>query len=111
MKIIFFIPAILFVMIFVFVVTSLGISSIEPRSYVWLALILIAGILLSKDQFWGGFIGIFLGILTIYSSTKETGQIIDIELPIGVMVVIYYVLCSGFVIFKKAKRKKIKLRS
>ena len=105
MKIIFFIPAILFVMIFVFVVTSLGISSIEPRSYVWLALILIAGILLSKDQFLGGFIGIFLGILTIYSSTKETGQIIDIELPIGVMVVIYYALCSGFVIFKKQKKK------
>ena len=104
MKIVFFIPAILFTIIFGFVAMSLGISSISPLSLIWFALFLVAGTLLSKDKFWGGFIGILLGFRSIYMSTKDTGQIINIEMPIGVILLIYYVLCSGFVFFKKAKK-------
>lgn len=104
MKMVFYIPAILFTIFYGFAVMFLDVISISPVAYVWVILFSIAGILLSKDKFWGAFIGIIPGFNMIYRSmTKDTG-FIDIEMTIGVTMVIFYVLCSGFVIFKKTKK-------
>jgi hypothetical protein len=103
-KSVFYIPAILFTMLYGMVAMSLGISSISPIALMWIGLFSIAGVLLCKDKFWGGAFGLIPGINLIYMSTKDTGQVMDIEKPMGVAVLIFYVLCSGFVFFKRTKK-------
>ena len=104
MKIVFYIPAILVAILYGLVALSLGIGSISPILFVWIALFLVGGALLSRGEFCGGLMGMIPGIHLIYMSTKDTGQVIDIEMPFGVTILIFYVLCSGFVIFKKTKK-------
>ncbi|WP_239431944.1 hypothetical protein [Sporosarcina sp. ACRSL] len=82
---------------------SFGISSISTIVFVWIALFLVCGFLLSKEKFWGGILGILPGIHLIYMSTKDSGQVINIEFPLGVIILIFYILCSGLVFYKKRK--------
>ena len=105
MKIVFYIPAILFTIFYGLAAMSLGISSISPVVIVWIALFLAAGVLLSKSRFWGALSGILPGFHLIYMSTKDTGQVMDIEFPLGVFILIFYVLCSGFFVFKRKDNK------
>ena len=64
---------------------------------------LVSGFLLSKGKPWGGISGMIPGINMIYMSTKYTGQSVDIELPMGIIILIFHVICSGFVYYKKKK--------
>jgi hypothetical protein len=105
MKIVFYLPAILFTAFYGLAAMSIGISSISPIAFVWITLFIVAGALLRKGKFFGGFIGIIPGIHFIYMSTKDTGQVMDIEMPMGVIILIFYMLCSAGVIFKKAKNR------
>ena len=103
MKIPFFTPAIFFVIFYGLAAMSIGISAISPICFVWIALFLAAGVLLSKGKSIGGFIGLLPGIHLIYMSTKDTGQVINIEMPLGIIILIFYILCSGLVFFTKRR--------
>ncbi|MGL5254041.1 MAG: DUF4362 domain-containing protein, partial [Brevinema sp.] len=41
--------------------------------------------------------GVLPTIHLIYMSTQETGQVVNIELPLGIIVLLFYVLCGCFV--------------
>lgn len=103
MKIVFYILAILFTAFYALVMLN-GLSIMLSIVITWIALFIISGVLLSKGQFWGGFLGVLPGIHLMYMSTKDTGQVINIELPLGVIVTIFYILCCIFVFYKKKKR-------
>lgn len=107
MKIIFYIPLILFLLLYGYVAASIGISSISPILLVWFAFYLAAGILLSKGKIVGALLGMMPGIHLIYMSTINTGQVINIERPMGIFIVIFYLICSGLVILKKRMTKNI----
>ncbi|MCG7344849.1 hypothetical protein MHZ92_11945 [Sporosarcina sp. ACRSL] len=81
MKTVFYIPAILFAVFYGWLAISFGIGSISMIVFVWIALFLVCGFLLSKEKFWGGILGILPGIHLIYMSTTDTGQVINIEFP------------------------------
>lgn len=95
-KILFFIPAIIFVLFYGFIAIS-DTGAISPIVIVWLALFIVAGVLLSKAVFWGSLLAMFPAIHLIYMSTQETGQIINIELPSGIIILFFYVICGYFV--------------
>ncbi|SDK11242.1 hypothetical protein [Natronincola ferrireducens] len=101
-KIVFYIPAILFTIIFGWLAISFGICPISPIVLIWITLFLASGFLLNKDKFWGGILGMLPGIYFIYASTKYTGQVIS-ERPIGIVVLIFYMICSGYVFSKKGR--------
>ncbi len=100
-KIVFYIPAILFA---VLLAMMSGMGSTSPIVFVWIALFLVSGFLLSKATFWGGIFGILPGIHWIYMGTKFTGQLIN-EYPFGVMILIFYILCSAFVFYKERNKR------
>jgi hypothetical protein len=100
-KIVFYIPAILLAVLLA--ITS-RMGSTSPIVFVWITLFLVCGFLLSKDKFWGGILGMLPGIHWIYMGTKYTGQIIN-ELPLGIIILIFYILCSGFVFYKEKKTR------
>lgn len=100
MKVVYFIPAIIFTMIFGTLAMSMGISAFSPVILLWIVLFYVGAILLSKSKFWGGFLAALPGVHWIYLGTKDTGQIMN-EMPMGIIIVIFYILCSVFVYFKR----------
>ena len=104
-KVVFHIPTILFAVLFGLMTIILGVNSISSIVIIWITLFLVSGLLLSKDKFWGAIFGMLPGIHWIYMSTQETGQAIDIELPLGITVLIFYILSGIFIFYKKNQTK------
>lgn len=102
-KVIYYIPAIIFSVLLGLIAISGSISIISSVAVVWLVLFLTSGILLSKNMFWGSLLGALPAIHMIYMGTQETGQIIN-EMPIGIIVLIFYIICAGFVFYKSRKK-------
>lgn len=102
-KIIYFISALVFVAFYGFIAIASGLGAFfSPVVYVWIAALVISGVLLMKDLFWGGFVGMLPGIHLMYMSTQDTGQILPIELPSGIFIVVFYALCCVYV-WRKGK--------
>lgn len=101
-KIMFFIPVIIISAFYGWILIGAGFS-ISPIVYAWIGLFLISGILLSKGLFWGGFFGMLPGIYMMYMSMIDTGQIINIEFPMGIIISVFYLFCCGIVFHKRKK--------
>ncbi|MEA5010657.1 MAG: hypothetical protein VB100_02930 [Angelakisella sp.] len=102
-KVLFYLPAIFFAVLYGWVALA-AMGAISPVVFVWIGLFIVSGFLLSKYKFWGGLFGMLPGLHMIYMSTKDTGQVMNIELPMGLILVIFYVFCCSFVIYQKKNR-------
>ncbi|MFV0255132.1 MAG: hypothetical protein ACK5G7_03270 [Erysipelotrichaceae bacterium] len=104
-KLWFFVPAVIFTLLYGLL--ALGeISAINPIVIVWLLFLWLAGVLLSKTIFWGGLVGMIPALSLIYMGTQETGQIIN-EAPIGIVVLLYYLVCIYFVYKKRTSNSNL----
>ena len=103
-KIIFYLPAILFG-IFYGVIAISNIGTISTIVVVWLALFFVSGFILNKNVFWGSLLGTLPAIHLIYMGTQETGQIVN-EIPIGIVILIFYIICGYFVYGNNYKGKQ-----
>ena len=103
-QIAYFLPFILSIIIYLGA-TILGLGLISIKEIVWIALFLISGFLLSKEKVWGCVFGMILGIVFAWMSTNETGQVINIELPLGLIIIGFYVGC-GIGIYRKQYLQK-----
>lgn len=92
-KILYFLPFVLGFILYIFlgIVSSFG--TINPFVWVALLLLLVAGLLMSRNKWWGCIFGILIGILLIYMGSRETGQIIK-ETLFGIVICIYYIVCA-----------------
>lgn len=92
-KILYFLPFVLGFILYIFlgIVSSFG--TINPFVWVALLLLLVAGLLMSQNKWWGCIFGIVIGILLIYMGSRETGQIIK-ETLFGIVICIYYIVCA-----------------
>ena len=88
--------------IFTVAIVALNIilKTFSPLWYAWVLLLWVGGLVMNKGKAWGAVIGLLPGVHLIYMSTQYTGQVINIELPLGLIVVIFYLGC-GFVIWKR----------
>ena len=103
-QIAYFLPFILSIIIYLGA-TILGLGLISMKEIVWIALFLISGFLLSKEKVWGCVFGMIPGIVFAWMSTNETGQVINIELPLGLIIIGFYVGC-GIGIYRKQYLQK-----
>ena len=103
-QIAYFLPFILSIIIYLGA-TILGLGLISIKEIVWIALFLISGFLLSKEKVWGCVFGMIPGIVFAWMSTNETGQVINIELPLGLIIIGFYVGC-GIGIYRKQYLQK-----
>ena len=106
-QIAYFLPFILSIIIYLGA-TILGLGLISMKEIVWIALFLISGFLLSKEKVWGCVFGMIPGIVFAWMSTKETGQVINIELPLGLIIIGFYVGCGIGIYRKQYLQKKQK---
>lgn len=98
----YFIPAIVFTIMYGLVALAGGINSISPVVAVCGGFIMDFGYLVEKRYMvGGGLLGIIQGACFIYMGTQETGQIIK-ETTIGVIILFYYASCIYFT-YKREK--------
>lgn len=65
----------------------------SPLWYAWVALLWLGGFLLSTGKIWGGLLGLLPAVHLLYMSTQSAGQVIDIEMPLGVVTAVYILVC------------------
>jgi len=102
-KLLYFLPAIPFTILLVYFAF---LNSIDTTPVVWIMdiLLILSGLLLSKNKWLGCFFGLIVGGILIYMGLQETGQIFK-EYLIGFPLMIYYVVC-GIYVAHKARRAK-----
>ena len=103
-KFLYFLPFIIIIVAYMGAVI-MGLGMISVKEVMWIALFLISGFLLSKEKVWGCLFGMIPGIVFVWMSTKDTGQVINIELPLGMIIIGFYVGC-GIGIYRKSCLKK-----
>ena len=99
----YFLPFIIFIVVYIGAVI-MGLGMISVKEVIWIALFLISGFLLSKEKIWGCLFGMIPGIVFVWMSTKDTGQVINIELPLGIVIIGFY-LGIGIGIYRKSHLK------
>jgi len=103
-QILYFLPFILSIITYLGA-TFMGLGMISVKEIVWIALFLISGFLLSKEKIWGCVFGMIPGIVFAWMSTNETGQVINIELPLGIIIIGFFVGC-GLGIYRRQYLQK-----
>lgn len=74
--------------------TIMGLGMISAKEMVWIGLFLASGFLLSQEKIWGSIFGMIPGIAFVWMSTSYAGQVINIELPLGMLMIGFYVGCG-----------------
>ena len=92
-KTFFFIPAILLTAYYGGLAVGAGAAAVQPVLWIGLLLLWGGGILLSRRFIWGAFCGALPGLLLIYQSTREAAQLVRVELPIGMALLLFYMFC------------------
>ena len=100
----YFLPFIIIIVAYMGAVI-MGLGMISVKEVMWIALFLISGFLLSKEKVWGCLFGMIPGIVFVWMSTNDTGQVINIELPLGIAIIGFFVGC-GIGIYRKSCLKK-----
>ena len=104
-KILYFLPFILSLITY-FVASFLGFGMISVKELIWLALFLMSGFLISDEKVWGCLFGMIPGIVFVWMSTNDTGQVINIELPLGLIIIGFYLGCGACIYRKRYLNKR-----
>ena len=104
-QILYFIPFIFSVIVYL-AITVLGLGPISLKEILWIVLFLVSGLLLSNSKISGGLLGMIPGIVFIWMSTNDTGQVINAEMPLGMLIVGFYLGCSAGIYKKQYLAKR-----
>ena len=99
-KVVFYLPAVVYTIAVIALNIILKIFS--PLWYAWVVLLWLGGFLLNKGKVWGCLFGLFPAIHLLYMSTQSTGQVINIEMPLGIITALYVIAC-GFLVWRKGE--------
>ena len=98
-KFIGYIPAALFTGFYLFSGLT-GASLTMSIVVAWIVCFWLSAFFLHKGLFWGGIFGLFPALNMIYMGTQYTGQVINIEIPLGIILILFYGIL-GFYLWKK----------
>ena len=102
-KLIGYIPAILFTTLYLYVGMSGG-NFTMSMVVLWVVCLWLSAFFLHKGLFWGGVFGLVPAVHMIYMGTQYTGQVINIEIPLGIALILFYGI---FGIYLWRKRKEL----
>jgi len=96
-------PAVLICMLYALLgALAGGIGGFQLIAYLYILLPILAGVLLRMDKWWGCLFGVAMGVVLLYMGSQHTGQVMDIERPMGLVFLIYYTI-MGFICCKANK--------
>ena len=94
--VLYFTPAILGLVFYSLLAVFSGLGAIHPAVWLCVAMLFVSAVLLAKKTWFGCIPGILVGGILILMSFLSTGQVIDIERPLGIGLILFYIL-SGFI--------------
>ena len=94
-KVIYFTPAIFGLVFYCFLAVFSGFGAIHPTVWLCIVALFVSAVLMSKKKWYGCIPGVLVGILLIWMSFQSTGQVIDIEMPLGIALILFYILSGN----------------
>ena len=91
-KVIYFTPAIFGLVFYCFLVVFSGFGAIHPAVWFYIAMLFLSALMMAKKKWFGCIPGILVGFLLMWMSFQSTGQVIDIEMPLGIALILFYIL-------------------
>ena len=101
-KVLFYLPAVVYAI--AVIALNIILKTFSHHWYAWVVLLWLGGFLLNKEKVWGGLFGLLPAIHLLYMSTQSTGQVINIDMPLGIVTALYMLACS-FLVWKKDSNK------
>ena len=101
-KVLFYLPAVIYTI--AVIALNIILKTFSPLWYVWVVLLWLGGFLLNKGKVWGCLFGLLPAIHLLYMSTQSTGQVINIEMPLGIITALYMIACC-FMVWNKGSTK------
>ena len=93
-KVLYFTPAIFGLVTYSLLAVFSGFGAIHPAVWLCIAMLLSAELMAQKRWF-GCIPGILVGVILIWMSFQSTGQVIDIEMPLGIVLILFYILSGN----------------
>lgn len=91
-KILYLLPFITSSILYGFVGVISRFTLINPLVVLCLVILWLSGFLMCKDKWWGGFLGLLIGILLIWMGNGDFKYAIK-EIIFGIVFCIYYIIC------------------
>ena len=98
-KVLYFAPAIFGLVFYSLLTVFSGFGAIHPAVWLCIAMLFVSAVLLANKKWLGCIPGILVGVILIWMSFQATGQVIDIEMPLGLALILFYIL-SGNTVMK-----------
>lgn len=98
-KVLYFAPAIFGLVFYSLLTVFSGFGAIHPAVWLCIAMLFVSALLMVKRKWFGCIPGILVGVILIWMSFQSTGQVIDIEMPLGIALILFYIL-SGNTVMK-----------
>ena len=93
-KVLYFTPAIFGLVFYSLLTVFSGFGAIYPAVWLCIAMLFVSAVLLAKKKWFGCIPGILVGVMLIWLSLQSTGQVVDIERPLGVALTLFYMLSA-----------------
>ena len=94
-KVIYFTPAIFGLMFYSLLAVFSGFGAIHPAVWLCIAMLFLSEVLMAQKRWFGCIPGILVGVILIWMSFQSTGQVIDIEMPLGIVLILFYILSGN----------------
>lgn len=94
-KVLYFTPAIFGLVFYSLLTVFSGFGAIHPVVWLCIAMLFVSAVLLAKKKWLGCIPGILVGVILIWMSFQSTGQVIDIEMPLGIALILFYILSGN----------------
>lgn len=94
-KVIYFAPAIFGLVFYSLLTVFSGFGAIHPVVWLSIAMLFFSAVLMARKKWFGCIPGILVGAILIWMSFQSTGQVIDIEMPLGIVLILFYILSGN----------------
>lgn len=94
-KVLYFAPAIFGLVFYSLLTVFSGFGAIHPAVWLCIGMLFVSAFLMVKRKWFGCIPGILVGVVLIWRSFQSTGQVIDIEMPLGVALILFYILSGN----------------
>ena len=94
-NVLYFTPAIFGLVFYSLLTVFSGFGAIHPVVWLYIAMLFFSAVLMARKKWFGCIPGILVGAILIWMSFQSTGQVIDIEMPLGIVLILFYILSGN----------------
>jgi len=94
-NVLYFTPAIFGLVFYSLLAVFSGFGAIHLAVWLCIAMLFFSAVLMARKKWFGCIPGILVGAILIWMSYQSTGQVIDIEMQLGIVLILFYILSGN----------------